>query len=119
MRNTKPVRSKFRGSAFYARLLRNDPCAFCGKVERQTIDHIHPTYKGGLNHWMNFTAACSRCNNRKGTKSLMETLMGLRQGSISPQACLFSREIDLLPEKWYDPLGIYPTKEQNVACEVS
>jgi 5-methylcytosine-specific restriction endonuclease McrA len=46
-------------------------CGYCqGKAT--TIDHIHPRSKGGKNTWENVTAACRRCNARKGDKTLDE-----------------------------------------------
>jgi 5-methylcytosine-specific restriction endonuclease McrA len=57
----------------YARILRLDPCSYCGEFEG-TIDHIEPVDQGGVNHWTNFTAACGSCNSRKGTTPLLEFL---------------------------------------------
>lgn len=31
-----------------------------------TIDHRLPLSRGGIDHWENVAACCSRCNNRKG-----------------------------------------------------
>jgi 5-methylcytosine-specific restriction endonuclease McrA len=37
-----------------------------------TIDHIQPKSKGGPNTWENVVAACKRCNQLKGSKTLDE-----------------------------------------------
>lgn len=37
-----------------------------------TIDHIHPRAKGGKHDWLNVVAACKKCNNLKGRKTLAE-----------------------------------------------
>ena len=61
----------------YSRLMRNHPtrnliykrdgysCAYCGAKERLTIDHIHPTSRGGEDTWENLVTACCKCNSMK------------------------------------------------------
>ena len=46
-------------------------CGYCGD-KASTIDHIVPVSRGGSSTWEGTTAACFRCNNRKGSKSLEE-----------------------------------------------
>lgn len=60
-------------------MLRRDnfECAYCGK-SANTVDHIVPRSKGGLNGWLNTVAACSPCNNRKGNKTLEQFGVPLR-----------------------------------------
>lgn len=71
----------WRGESHYEwwqRLLRLDPCAYCGR-EGGTVDHIEPRtplidYRGisGSPHsWTNLTGACDRCNSSKGHKNLL------------------------------------------------
>ncbi|GET42588.1 RNA-guided endonuclease IscB [Microseira wollei] len=50
-------------------------CAYCDKegVPLQ-IEHIHSKAKGGSNRISNLTLSCSRCNTKKGTKSIDEFL---------------------------------------------
>lgn len=48
-------------------------CAYCGTVHSKhslTIDHIHPSSKGGQSEWMNTVSACKPCNHKKGDKKL-------------------------------------------------
>lgn len=50
----------------------NYKCAFCGK-HADTIDHIIPKSKGGLNTYENCVACCFKCNSSKANKHLSET----------------------------------------------
>lgn len=70
----------------WMRVLRQDPCAFCGKLGDGTVDHIEPQSKpvrgiGGAHTWANFTGACASCNNRKQNVSLL-AFMGRRVGMV-------------------------------------
>ena len=50
----------------------------CGYCHRElasgdgTIDHIVPRARGGKNTWENVTAACRKCNGKKGRHTLEE-----------------------------------------------
>lgn len=46
-------------------------CGYCEK-KATTVDHIFPRSRGGENVWMNVTAACTKCNNKKADKTLAE-----------------------------------------------
>ena len=60
----------------YARILRRDPCCYCGaRVERIEIDHITPIRAGGLGNWENLTPACKPCNQAKSGKTLLGFLL--------------------------------------------
>ncbi len=41
-------------------------CQYCGERRDLTVDHVHPTSKGGRDVWENVVASCDPCNNRKG-----------------------------------------------------
>lgn len=56
------------------RVLRRDPCAYCGGPGTE-IDHITPVSSGGENEWWNFTAACGRCNRSKNARPLLTFLL--------------------------------------------
>lgn len=70
----------------WERLLRNDPCAYCGTMGvhgfgGRTVDHIEPRDPlvsargiGGKLDWTNLISACSGCNERKGARSLLRFL---------------------------------------------
>jgi hypothetical protein len=51
-------------------------CAYCGG-RASTIDHIHPQSRGGEDSWMNWVAACFRCNNLKDNRTPKEAGMTL------------------------------------------
>lgn len=46
-------------------------CVYCG-APGNTIDHVHPQSRGGGTTWENCVTACTRCNQRKGDKTLAE-----------------------------------------------
>lgn len=58
-------------------------CAYCGAKERLTIDHIHPTSRGGEDTWENLVTACCKCNSLKGNRTPQESNMTL---SVQPKA---------------------------------
>lgn len=52
-------------------------CAYCGKENVPlTIDHIHPTSRGGSDRVSNLTLACLPCNQKKGNRDVAEFLAG-------------------------------------------
>jgi hypothetical protein len=58
-------------------------CAYClGHAD--TIDHIVPKSKGGGNTWMNWIAACQKCNNKKDNRTPKEAKMPLLFGPHTP-----------------------------------
>lgn len=58
----------------YVKILRGDPCCYCG-APMEHIDHIIPVTKNGERHWSNLTAACRLCNQSKGTQDLLSFLL--------------------------------------------
>ena len=56
-------------------VIRRDPCPYCGNPGG-TLDHIEARAAGGLDNVANLTGSCRRCNNRKGTRSLLHHLAG-------------------------------------------
>lgn len=50
--------------------LLGDPCAYCGGTAEQ-IDHVTPRHRGGRDDYANLAPACARCNQSKGTRSLL------------------------------------------------
>jgi HNH endonuclease len=64
-----------RGFPTWEAVLRCDPCAYCGARQNITIDHIEPLVGGGrYGYTLNGTAACRKCNGRKGKLTLLEFL---------------------------------------------
>jgi hypothetical protein len=55
-------------------------CAYCGAHCHEadlTREHIHPTSRGGRDHWMNCITACRSCNHHKGNRLPEEAHMHL------------------------------------------
>lgn len=69
------VRRPYRNMNHVTRrgVLRRDQfkCAYCGKTAN-TIDHVIPRSRGGINSWENLVAACLTCNSRKADKTLSQ-----------------------------------------------
>lgn len=58
----------------------NHQCLYCGHffpAEELTRDHILPRSRGGRDSWGNVVAACRRCNQHKGSRTLAEANMEL------------------------------------------
>jgi 5-methylcytosine-specific restriction endonuclease McrA len=61
-------------------------CQYCGAKGDLTFDHVVPRAKGGVTSWENVVAACSKCNLRKGSRSLKHSGLSLRQPPRQPGA---------------------------------
>ncbi len=61
-------------------------CQYCGARKDLTFDHVVPRKLGGRTSWENVVAACAPCNLRKGSKTLRESGLRLRQPPIRPDA---------------------------------
>jgi 5-methylcytosine-specific restriction endonuclease McrA len=44
-------------------------CAYCGRLEKLTIDHIIPISQGGRHEAANICLACAYCNNSKNNRT--------------------------------------------------
>lgn len=64
-----------REVAAYRRVLRNDPCAYCGSEKGGALDHIVPRSEARSSGWRNLTGACNRCNGIKHTQPLLLALL--------------------------------------------
>ncbi len=51
-------------------------CAYC-EGTADTVDHLLPQCRGGLNTWQISVAACTRCNNLKANRTPREAGMSL------------------------------------------
>jgi 5-methylcytosine-specific restriction endonuclease McrA len=58
----------------YARLILNDPCAYCGEVAT-SIDHIVAISAGGGSGVDNLAPACRSCNSGKRDRPLLQFLL--------------------------------------------
>jgi 5-methylcytosine-specific restriction endonuclease McrA len=76
-------------------------CQYCLKQiseKRLTIDHVLPLSKGGRHEWTNVVAACSACNNRKGSRTPEQASMALNRTPVIPK-WLPSQELDVRPDR--------------------
>lgn len=59
-------------------------CAYCGVQDKEalrlTVDHVVPQSRGGSSTFQNCVTACTKCNSRKGNRTLKEAGMKLRPG---------------------------------------
>ncbi|CAN6213230.1 unnamed protein product [Urochloa humidicola] len=60
-------------------------CQYCSSRDNLTIDHVIPISRGGKWEWDNLVTACSRCNSRKGQKTLEQANMKLRKIPRAPK----------------------------------
>ncbi len=61
-------------------------CQYCGAKGDLTFDHVVPRARGGITSWENVVAACSKCNLKKGARSLREAGLSLRKPPRAPGA---------------------------------
>lgn len=59
-------------------------CSYCGSPDELTFDHVIPRRLGGKTSWTNITAACSKCNLKKGGRLPDEARMYPRQKPVQP-----------------------------------
>jgi len=65
-------------------------CQYCGTTHPPiTVDHVIPKAQGGPDTWDNLTAACIRCNNRKGDRTPEQAGMKLRSKPRRPSHISF------------------------------
>ncbi|KAJ6817013.1 uncharacterized protein M6B38_414015 [Iris pallida] len=92
-------------------------CQYCSCKENLTIDHILPISRGGEWNWTNLVTACSRCNSRKGNKTIEEANMKLLKIPkaqkdfdilaipLTTSAVKMLRARKGLPEEWLQYIG--------------
>lgn len=47
-------------------------CVYCGSGHNLTLDHVVARERGGSHDAENLLTACARCNEKRGTRSLIE-----------------------------------------------
>ncbi|KAK9155069.1 hypothetical protein Sjap_002549 [Stephania japonica] len=97
-------------------------CQYCRSRENLTIDHVLPISRGGEWEWENLVTACSKCNSRKGQKTLEEANMKLIKAPKTPKdfdilaiplttaAINTLRSKKSLPDEWRQYLGKLPAE---------
>lgn len=58
------------------RRIYSQPCAACGSMENQSLDHIIPISKGGRHSIGNLQTLCLPCNVKKANRTIMEWRLG-------------------------------------------
>ncbi|MEU5847429.1 HNH endonuclease [Saccharopolyspora shandongensis] len=57
--------------AVYQAIRNEGSCVYCGDIS-ETVDHVRPLSRGGIEHESNLVPACMACNYSKGRKLLSE-----------------------------------------------
>lgn len=78
----------------------NHQCGYCGSPA-DSIDHVMPRSRGGLNVWENVIAACRGCNLRKRDRTPEEAGMRLsRQPRAPRELSWIVYSVPRVPEQW-------------------
>jgi 5-methylcytosine-specific restriction endonuclease McrA len=64
-------------------------CVYCNSREHLTIDHVVPKAFGGRDSWENLVTACQKCNSKKGSLTLEQAGMEMRQEPFRPSFVMF------------------------------
>jgi 5-methylcytosine-specific restriction endonuclease McrA len=76
-------------------------CAYCGKDDDLTLDHVIPRSQGGVDSWTNLVTACQKCNTLKGNRTPAEAGMPLRVHPFRPSFIMFLRDFNgKVHEEW-------------------
>ncbi|PSS21091.1 CRISPR-associated endonuclease [Actinidia chinensis var. chinensis] len=90
---------------------------YCSSPENLTIHHVLPIARGGKWTWENLVTACSKCNSRKGQKTLEEAKLKLLKVPKAPKdydilaipltnkAIMMLRMRKGTPEEWHQYLS--------------
>lgn len=98
------VKVPYRRSASLSRrgvFARDDyRCQYCG-AHADSIDHVLPRSRGGLNVWENVAAACRRCNLSKRDRTPDEAGMRLLRPCRVPRASAWVVvSVARVPDEW-------------------
>ena len=94
----------------------NWTCGLCGgplAMSDLTFDHIVPRFKGGKTSWENIVLAHTKCNGKKGCKTLSEAGMTLHTHIKRPTEAELGLQkivsrlhgVDVVPDEWMDYIG--------------
>lgn len=76
-------------------------CAYC-RGQADTMDHIVPRSMGGPNRWENVTAACRKCNHKKGNRTLEQMGWTLDRTPFRPKG-VAAHLLRLQPDPSWEP----------------
>lgn len=81
-------------------------CQYCG-ADADSIDHVLPRSRGGVDDWDNLAAACLRCNSLKRNRTPAEAGMRLLRPCRAPRATAWTIVgVQGVPETWKPYLAI-------------
>ncbi len=81
-------------------------CQYCGK-RADSIDHVVPRSRGGLDVWENLAAACRRCNTVKRDRTPDEAGMRLMRPCSAPRASAWVvLGTSFVPDTWKPYLAL-------------
>lgn len=89
------VKKKWKAPRFRKKVLFNRDgwkCQYCARQlswDSTTIDHVHPSSRGGPTTWLNCVTACHPCNKRKANKTPDEAGMKLMKAPTLPTSLHF------------------------------
>ena len=67
----------------------SNQCQYCANYfpsDKLTMDHVLPKSRGGQNTWENLVAACTKCNQKKGSRTTKESGMHPLRKPVRPKA---------------------------------
>ena len=67
----------------------HNQCQYCANHfpdDKLTMDHVIPKSRGGKNTWQNLVAACKKCNQKKGSRTVKESGMIPLRKPFKPKA---------------------------------
>ena len=84
-------------------------CVYCNETQDLTFDHVVPKKLGGKTSWTNISAACSRCNFKKGGRTPRQAGMTLLRPPYLPSIHALQAQGRKFPpnhlhESWLDYL---------------
>lgn len=86
----------------------NNQCQYCANYfpsDKLTMDHVIPKSRGGDNSWENLVAACKKCNQKKGSRTIKESGMNPLRRPVRPKAnILRTISKNQISELWKDYL---------------
>jgi tRNA(Ile)-lysidine synthase TilS/MesJ len=79
----------------------NYECVYCGddNYKTLTLDHVHPTSKGGQNTFENVVTACRKCNGQKADLTLEEWGKSIPNPK-RPHFLMLMKSVGEIPESW-------------------
>jgi len=98
-------------------------CQYCGDTPGRhslTVDHVLPRSRGGSHDWDNLVTACTRCNQRKGSRTPEEADMALRRRPFEPSyVALVLLSNPTAAQRWEQMMGVLHGTAETAAGPLS